>query len=109
MHLSQLVKVSLTPPMVVITPAGEDVPVPVAAAAEVPVPVGNDIPLGMAVGNPEGMDIPDGIAVGKPAGTSVGRAGVCLGNKSRSRFTLMLAARPPLFLCDFQKRWVGIG
>lgn len=89
-HLSQLVKVSFTPPTVLMTPPGEDVPV--AAGAEVPVPVGSDNPVGMAVGKPVGT------AVGKPAGTSVGRE-TCLGNKE----TLMLAARPPVCFMQLEK------
>jgi hypothetical protein len=95
--LSQLVKVSLTLPTVLMTPPGEEVPV--AAAAEVPVPAGSDSPVGIAVG----IDRPVGTAVGKPAGTWVGRAGVCLGNKD----TLMLVARPPV--CFMRPGKVGRG
>lgn len=93
MHLSQLVNVSLTPPTVLMIPLGEDVPV--GAAAEVAVAPGSFIPVGREDARPL-RSVGTAVGTVTPDGTSVGRAGVCLGNND----TLMLAARPPRYLCS---------
>lgn len=96
MHLSQLVKLSLTVPTVPNIPLGVDVAV---GAAEVAVALGNLTPVGRAevmpaksVGTAVGTVTPLGTSVGTPAGTAVGT--FSLGKKS-FKCSLMTAAVPP--------------